>query len=1025
MGCHRRVACLHRLALCSAALSPSPAAEQRRAHPFSQWLGWLLASLLLLEAGAAERFTTRRWTVDDGLPQQLVACLAQTQDGYLWCGTWFGLARFDGVRFTVFDRANTPALADEDTVASLASDEAGRLWIGLKRGLAVREGTVIRRPELPPELARARFSALAPARSGGVWAGTSAGLFRLGNGTNQFCGVPPGPAKDTPVNDILGLAELPSGQVVMLIPWGSWIFDPPSGRFSAVGDEINRTQPSRLAGDSRGTIWLGHAGGVDRLKANDTLRLWTSTNSPVDRVTALLARRDGSLWFATGDGQLHRQAEGKIGPVTLDGIPPATVWALLEDAASNLWLGMESGLVRLRPTALQTVTPQNGLPDRSVRSVAPASGGGVWAATDHGIARIKGDLTARRERPPPAIWTTVLEDHRGRVWLGRKYSGLEWWDGDPWRPETDEFNLRVLEPHSLFEDADGSLWMGSSSGVGRFADRRWLEWWSPTNGLPRGNVCAIHQDHTGAMWFGVKGGGLVRLKDGQLEIFDRHHGFTDLQPKVIHETDDGALWVGTGNGLHRFVDGRAFAFSTRHGLAENVVNCLLDDGLGNFWISGLRGVHRVPRRELEAVARGDSSHVNCLSLGGADGMENPETRSENQPAGCRTSDGRLWFPTGNGVVVIDPAKVVIDETSPTPLIESVVVDDETLLGDGMARPAGQVRLAPRRAKVLRIAYTAPLLGDGSRVRFRHRLRGLGEQWHETGTERVAYFTNLKPGAYVFEVTAAGPHGDWSMTTATFPFSLAPAFSQTNWFPAGCGALLLLFGGGLATWRFRWQHRALRAEHAAALAEERTRIADDLHDELGGSLTEISVLSELAEKGAAQPEQTAGQIRRIRQSAAELAEAVDEIVWSLNPRHDRTDKFAAYLSGYSQRFLEAAGIGCVWDLPATTTSQPMRAGLRHELLLIVKEALHNVVQHSQASEVRLVLRLTAERLRLEVRDNGRGFDPRAVPDRGNGLASQRRRAARIGGRLTLHSEPGAGTRLEVEAPLDPPDPFINP
>lgn len=1020
------------------------------------WLILVAAGCLTLRATAAGKFALRRWTVEDGLPQQSVQCLLQTRDGYLWCGTWFGLARFDGAQFTVFDRRNTPAFAEDETVTALAEDADGRLWIGTKRGLVVRQGRAFVRgaafrktdgnfrklpqiqndhglasanPSVAPLNPRenpsfrespdeVRVSALAPATGGGVWAGTSEGLFRCFPGTNRPVGLLPEAAPSPDSSHLHALAELPSGRLLVLTH-RLHEFDPASGRARPVGPEINASRPANLSlrGD---TAWLAHYDGLDRVAGSTAERLFTNSAGAPGRLEKVLARRDGSVWFGTVAGELFSRDGGTVKPVETGLAAGTGISSLMEDAAGNVWLGTSAGLVRLRPAVLRTLTTRDGLPSDHVWSVCPAAGGGVWAGTDRGAAWVEEAQAGRPVPESPGIVRAVLEDRHSRLWVAWEYRGLQLFRGGRRQPFPPDAFDRFPTPRALFADARGEIWVGSGEGVGRWGTNAWAEWWSPTNGLPRGAVRVIHQDRNGAMWFGVNGAGLVRHSSQGFELFGLRHGFRDLRPTVIHETADGVLWVGTEGGLHRFAAGTAFAFTPEHGLAENLVNCILEDGTANFWLSGLKGIHRVPRAELEAVARGELARVRGDSFGGADGLENPETNGENQPAGCRTPDGRLWFPTAGGLVVLDPRAAARDNSSAPPLIERVTVDGETLVGEGVPALPARVRLAPRRAQVVRIAYTAPTTGDAARLRFRHRLRGLDDRWLEVGKERVAYFTNLRPGDYAFEVSAAGSHGDWQEPSASFAFSLAPAFVQTVWFPVSGGAALILFGAGLAALRLRWQKRALQAEHTAALAEERTRIGDDLHDELGGSLTEIGALSELAERHAAQPERVSAQVRRIRDAAAELAEAVDEIVWSLNPRHDRTEQFAAYLTSFSERFLEAGGLACHWDLPAPLPSLPMRAEVRHELFLLVKEALHNTVKHAHATGVCLQMRVEAGALSLVIRDDGVGFDPGARGEAGNGLASMRRRAAKLGGTVLIRSTPGNGTQIGVQVPLPPPE-----
>ncbi len=349
-----------------------------------------------------------------------------------------------------------------------------------------------------------------------------------------------------------------------------------------------------------------------------------------------------------------------------------------------------------------------------------------------------------------------------------------------------------------------------------------------------------------------------------------------------------------------------------------------------------------------------------------------------------------------------------------------------------------IRLPPGRARVLEIRYTATTFVDAEQARFRYRLEGHEQDWHEARTRRVALYTNLRPGNYRFCVTACNRHGCWSQAPAQFAFYLAPHFYQTWPFSVVCA---LTMASGLGGWHFRRlrvRSRLRRLEQERALQEERGRIAKDLHDDLGANLTGIAMQIEVARKELDRPDAAQLHLQAIAQAARAMAERMRDVVWSLNPQCDTLESFCAYVSDFAEGFLRTAGLRCRLDLPEELPERQLSAEARHHLMLVVKEALNNTARHAVASEVRIGLDVGANALSLTIADNGRGFPPGQAPPAsgpaaldprpahraagnggGRGLANMRRRVTALGGDFTLHSEAGARHPHHGSRPLASP------
>jgi signal transduction histidine kinase len=428
---------------------------------------------------------------------------------------------------------------------------------------------------------------------------------------------------------------------------------------------------------------------------------------------------------------------------------------------------------------------------------------------------------------------------------------------------------------------------------------------------------------------------------------------------------------------------------------------------------------------LNDVADGRAKTVKHISYGVADGMLSSETNGENQPAGCKTRDGLLWFPTIEGLVSIDPRRAQDNAVPPTVVIEQVTVDKQVMIGNGLMVPTNVVRsdtkdflLAPRRGRVMQIQYTANSFVAPDKVHFKYKLEGHDPDWRDAGSDRVAYYTNLKPGDYRFRVIAANNHDRWNMEGASFAFSLAPYYTQTKTF----WILLTMaaFGVGLALHLKRMQYlRKLKtAEQFQAVEGERKRIAKDMHDDLGSSLTRISLMTELATRNVRGPEDFRAELQKIGEATRGMFYSLDEIIWATNPQNDDLESLVSFIGKYGEEFLRLGDIACRLDLPATLPALPVSATLRHNLLLAVKEALNNIVRHSKASEVWLEAHWASPNLEIIIRDNGRGLPsgnghPAAEAD---GLVNMQHRLQANGGDLTIGTAPGGGTLVRMVVPV---------
>ncbi len=412
-----------------------------------------------------------------------------------------------------------------------------------------------------------------------------------------------------------------------------------------------------------------------------------------------------------------------------------------------------------------------------------------------------------------------------------------------------------------------------------------------------------------------------------------------------------------------------------------------------------------------------------LTYGINDGLPTLECSEGMQSAGAKTADGRLWFPTAKGLVAVDPAGVQTNPRPPPVLIEQMRVDDKKF-ADG--NDAGPLKIPPGRHRI-EFEYTGLSFVAPEKVRFKCRLNGFDPGWEDFGAKREATYNYIPPGKYSFQVIARNNDGVWNETGASLAFEVLPHFWQTTWFRV-FGGLVTALAAGAVVWfdtRRRMRRRLERAERQRDIERERSRIAQDIHDDLGVHLTRISMLSESARAELEHPERTAAGLDQIYDTAREVTRAMDEIVWAVNPRHDTLESLASYLEKFAQDLLAAANMRCRFDMPMEFPAWRLTAEVRHNLFLAFKEALHNVIQHSGATETNIRLAIKASSFELSIGDNGRGFAPGMEKDRpdssvrlstGNGLENMQRRLSEISGRCHVESTPGHGTRVIFTVPL---------
>jgi signal transduction histidine kinase/ligand-binding sensor domain-containing protein len=842
-----------------------------------------------------------------------------------------------------------------------------------------------------------------------------------------------------------------------------------------------------------GSLWWSAANrGLDRFRDGVTTRYEVPWARDFDTALCFLEDFEGNLWFGTEHSGLHCLRPHRIGSIRQDqGLPDVSIRALIP-ARDGVFAGTEAGLARVAagpPSESVASNPSQrgsgsgGVFDfkgptergsdkpRSVRALATDGLGRTWVGSDRGLSRVDGDRLVPIPLPPPQpdtqddpLWVSKIRalafDGRDGLWI----AGSEYLT---WMPQPAEsvrsVGYRLAKPSTISPDRSGGLWIATPyRGVGHLARGR----------LPEDNLASVPATYRSPAEF---------LDATGIRWLTPTNGLSSLHAWEVYQDASGVVWIATETGLNRVVWDlsdpgsvpRVQVFTTEHGLVDSQVNGVVEDDFGHFWFGTDQGLCRVSGMDLAAVAEGRAPRFLSTVYLEADGLPSKEISGRlSHPPECRTSDGLLWFATDKGIAVVDPRQLREGDPAARVAIEEVRVDDESVfvtapgpvppkpeaiatVATGAATPApegvpnsfrvGSLKgvpgeeaplvLAPGRARLMEFRFAGLHFAAPEACAFRFRLDGYDAPgiWHEAGTRRVAYFTNLDPGNYRFQVLAANHQGRWGETPATFAFRLEPLFRQTWVFRIGMVVLLAGFVWGFVAWRMREVRRREREHRERAVLGERLEIARDLHDIVGAQFTELIQLGEVL--GGLPPDKAAPLLPRMTDLAREIFQSVRNSMWATTPEADNLGALVDYLGAAGRRLLSAPGIGFRLDLPEEIPAIPVSPVVRRQLFLAGQEAINNAARHSGASRVVLRLRWDAgfgDGFVIEIEDNGRGMGELASPQPGailsarregggkprrpgNGLRNIRDRLKAAGGEVEFLTPEGGGTLVRLRVP----------
>jgi signal transduction histidine kinase/ligand-binding sensor domain-containing protein len=987
-------ACLPWLTLL-AQTPPAPGSEETASAPFT------------IEASTSEYFS-RSWTVDEGLPNNVVNRLLQDRHGFLWIATGDGLIRFDGTRFKAFPLPDLAPGANSN-IRDIAEDSAGNLvFLPGVGGILQLTPAGFASHAASSETTGKTLGRLFMEPDGAMWIASGwhdllrwhegrMETFRRGEHIPAFRG------RHTFALD---------GRQQVWISGGDFLGRYENGRIVPVREPAGPN--ITIAAARSGGLWIT-AGHHLWKREDEKLRVvcepaeWSSITQ--QSVQTMFEDRQGNLWVGTMRGGLFRLSANGI---VAEPAPAAAITTILQDREDNIWVATATGgISMLRRKAFISLQGSSGLNDGARASICDDSTGALWWANrQHGLARYADGHLTSYNVPDTRLQTFVHLagcDPHDTVWAATRM-GIYTIDAkNPAglvRVSPQPRDVRVL--HCA---RNGDVWICSGENhIGYYRGGIYRDC-STDAALVDQNIHVIAEDTAGGIWVATGDRNLFQFSEGK---FVKRYAGEQIEGGTVNGLlFDGRdnLWLATTSGLV-MKHGRGFKrFGAREGLSDELVSQLMADDNGRLWYANRRGLCAVSMEELQAVAAGRRERVTEATLGRAEGLPKAFALGSRAPIPWKARDGRLWFSVHQGFVGVDPS-ASFPPLSPPPIhIDEIEVDKK------IHAPGASLRLKPGDHQ-LTFRFSAVNFYAPEKVRLRHQLVGFDGDWRETGGDRSATYAQLRPGRYRMRVAAANQDGIWNEVLAPAAIVIPPAWWQTWTFTIAVTLLLILGFGWLVR---HWSQRRLRArleqlEREHQLQRERARIARDLHDELGYSVTQIGLIADRLKTEPA--------LATIRDGLGELASCtrrlsgeLEGVVWTVSPKNDQWNRLASYIRQFSLNFFADTPITCTVEGVDSAPAAPLAPEVQHHLLAIVKEVLNNTLKHARATRVQISMSYDERRMLLRIADNGTGFDPAAMEhSERNGLTNLRARADEIGASMEIDSAPGRGTAFTFDVPF---------
>lgn len=998
---------------------------------------------------AITQYTHEVWQTDHGLPQNSINAIQQTRDGFLWLATQEGLVRFDGVQFTVFDKSNTPQIRNNHIV-SLCTDTNGVLWIAtLNEGVVTYDQSGFHSIDIAPQLTNTQLRHIYADHTGSIWVSTrDSGVVHIAGGTVTHYTMQNGLVSNNAwevtqdYNEVFWVAQ--EGGVSILMPDTILTF--------TTEDGLAANENYGLLAGHAGEMWIGGKLGLQQCQLENgrlnVLRSITKADGlPGLGVYEMITDQQGNMWIACNRG-LVRYYKGEISSFTdKEGLSERLVNTVFVDREGNLWVGTDGGgLNVLKDGIFTSYSMKEGMPHNNVWTVFEDRAKRLWVGTDEGLV-LFGNGTGikrvydRKDGLSHGLIWTITQDNGNGIWVGT-INGLNHLVDEKVQKVPEELRFTDVAINSVFMDRSGTLWIGTSgSGLYAYRNNTRLRI-GAARGVTSEFINVITQDRNGDILIGTDGDGLLVLRnDSVVARTTTKQGLSSNYIHAMYVDSANAYWLGTlGDGLNILDAAGIHHFTMKNGMFDDVVFQILEDDFGRMWFSCNKGIYQVERRLFHDVINGAAKHITYTAYGRENGMSSTECNGGTSPAGWKTSDGHLWFPTSRGVTTVDPKYIAINTQPPLVVVEDMIIDNQPVDKSTAAIiPPGKQRFEFR--------FTGLSFDGPKKVRFKVKLEGYDKEWDDVKYRRAAYYSYLPPGEYTFRVIAANSDGVWNMEGASFSFVVQAHFYETRIFYLTVAIFLslLVYGG------YRWRMRALRAreQQLERLVEERTKnlteanqaksqllsfVAHDLKTPL---ITINSIAQEI--KRFEVDKHFRGYLDLVEQNSKRIVTLISEI---LNITAIESGKFQFKLEPINMADI-AGMVVDGYQVQAQRKHQTLRYtvdGHEHCTVLAdsskLQEAMENLVSNAikyspRSAEIDVTVIRSNGTVTFSVKDQGPGITPQereqlfqkftvlsAKPTGGEiatglGLAIVKEIVEAHKGRITVESEPNRGSTFIIE------------
>ncbi len=974
------------------------------------------------------------------MPQSSVNDVIQTRDGYIWLASFGGLVRFDGVKFTVFNRFNSPGML-YDRIIELYEDSENRIWMKSEGGIVCynrggsASGNFFKTYSVSNGLPNEEIQDIVQDPDGAIWIFTAKDKFyKIVD--EKF--IPQELSNDEDLHQ-----RALNGEGVFFQHHWRKILRFVDGKPVVYVNLDNYT--SGVVWDVKegpdGTLFVAtNEDGVIIINPralNKPQKLTTSDGLISNSVRKLMVDNTGYLWVAGWGGinRINLNGLDEIYKLYQKEAENKLVSCVLKDSEGNYWFGSGTdGLIKVKKVVIRTYTAENGLKSENLLSLFYKHNGTLLVATNCG-----GIYELREERIVVSplnkflrnvcVWS-VVEDFQSRIWVGAQFLTLI--EGGKSTHFSEQSSVDLSFVWAIYEDREGKIWIGDSNGLFEYSNDK-LTQHTISDDRAKNEVHSLFEDSKGNLWIGTLDG-LNVMKGGRIEEISIP-GLRSDYIRAIYEDEDGAMWFGSyGGGLIRLKDNRFKVLTTEDGMFDNIVSHVVEDQFGYFWMGCNRGISRVSRKELNDYADGKISSFSVVTYGKQDGMVSVETNGGFQPNAVTDKDGRIYFPTVQGLAVVNPADIVNNNYVPPVHIENVLIDGKekpSVLISKSGVTEDSVNEFPFDSSDVQINYTALSFAHPEKVKFKYRLAGFDDDWVDAGTARSAYYRQLPPGEYTFTVISVTNEGIWNKKGASVSFVISPPFWMTWWFRSIMIAAFLSIGPII----YYRQVTALKGEQnrqqqfsrqlIKSQEDERKRIAYELHDGLGQNLLIIKnkLLTGLHElKGG---EKTESFLKDIIDVVSDSIHEAREISHNMRPPHLDQLGLTLALEYIAEKISESSGIEIIYE--AETIDGLILPDNEINFFRIVQESLNNIVKHSGAGKAWYVIKTGENEIHLSIKDNGRGINvvnlnwgsgirPAAAMKPGLGITGMMERVKILEGKISFSRPDEGGTLIEIVIPI---------